>query len=169
MYVANETNCLLQIRSWKSLYRTEETENECSTTFLNAYQNYPLLVGQQTNLYKCVLTNGMEMMGSDGYMGLLTPESIYDDPKGQPLRRELYKHLQYHFQYQNELRLFAEVDHHTAFGGQLLRKHTSSPPHFASLSNLFHPNTIDACFTHDGHGLCGGIKDENGNWNTGST
>lgn len=150
----------------EKLYRTEETENECSTTFLNAYQNYPLLVGQQTNLYKCVLTNGMEMMGSDGYMGLLTPESIYDDPKGQPLRRELYKHLQYHFQYQNELRLFAEVDHHTAFGGQLLRKHTSSPPHFASLSNLFHPNTIDACFTHDGHGLCGGIKDENGNWNT---
>ena len=150
----------------EKLYRTEETENECSTTFLNAYQNYPLLVGQQTNLYKCVLTNGMEMMGNDGYMGLLTPESIYDDPKGQPLRRELYKHLQYHFQYQNELRLFAEVDHHTTFGGQLLRKHTSSPPRFASLSNLFHPNTIDACFTHDGHGLCGGIKDEHGNWNT---
>jgi len=150
----------------EKLYRTEETENECSTTFLNAYQNYPLLAGQQTNLYKCVLTNGMEMMGTDGYMGLLTPESIYDDPKGQPLRRELYKHLQYHFQYQNELRLFAEVHHHTVYGGQLLRKRTSSPPRFASLSNLFHPNTVDACFSHDGHGLCGGIKDENGNWNT---
>ena len=79
--------------------------------FLNAYQNYPLLVGQQTNLYKCILTNGMEMMGVDGYMGLLTPESIYDDPNGQPLRRELYQHLRYHFQYQNELRLFAEVHH----------------------------------------------------------
>lgn len=148
------------------LYRAEETENACSTAFLNAYQNYPLLVGQQTNLYKCVLTNGMEMMGTDGYMGLLTPESIYDDPKGQPLRRELYKHLQYHFQYQNELRLFAEVDHHTRYGGQLLRKSISSPLCFASLSNLFHPNTVDACFTHDGHGLCGGIKDDNGNWNT---
>ena len=31
---------------------------------------------------------------------------------------------------------------------------------------MFHPNTVDACFAHDGHGLCGGIKDENGNWNT---
>ena len=99
-------------------------------------------------------------------MGLLTPESIYDDPKGQPLRRELYKHLMYHFQYQNELRLFAEVDHHTEYGGQLLRSSISSPPRFASLSNLFHPSTVDACFAHDGHGLCGGIKDENGNWNT---
>ena len=133
---------------------------------MNAFQNYPLLVGKQTNLYKCVLANGLDMMGADGYMGLLTPESIYDDPKGQPLRRELYKHLQYHFQYQNELRLFAEVDHHTVYGGQLLRKRTSSPPRFASLNDLFHPNTVDACFSHDGHGLCGGIKDENDNWNT---
>ena len=150
----------------EKLYRAEETDNTCSGVFLNAYQNYPLLVGQQTNLYKCVLTNGMELMGRDGYMGLLTPESIYDDPNGQPLRRELYKHLMYHFQYQNELRLFAEVHHHTQYGGQLLRSGISSPPRFASLSNLFHPSTVDACFAHDGHGLCGGIKDENGNWNT---
>ena len=150
----------------EKIYRAEEIDNTCSGIFLNAYQNYPLLVGQQTNLYKCVLTNGMELMGRDGFMGLLTPESIYDDPKGQPLRRELYKHLMYHFQYQNELRLFAEVHHHTQYGGQLLRSGISSPPRFASLSNLFHPSTVDACFAHDGHGLCGGIKDENGNWNT---
>ena len=150
----------------EKIYRAEEIDNTCSGIFLNAYQNYPLLVGQQTNLYKCVLTNGMELMGRDGFMGLLTPESIYDDPKGQPLRRELYKHLMYHFQYQNELRLFAEVHHHTEYGGQLLRSSISSPPRFASLSNLFHPSTVDACFAHDGHGLCGGIKDENGNWNT---
>jgi hypothetical protein len=150
----------------KAIYNAEETENTCSAVFMNSVQNYPLLVGQQTNLYKCVLTNGMEMMGKDGYMGLLTPEGIYEAPNGQSLRRELYKHLQYHFQYQNELRLFAEVDHHTMYGGQLLRKHTSSPPRFASLSNLFHPSTVDACFSHDGHGLCGGIKDENGDWNT---
>lgn len=95
----------------EKLYRAEEIDNTCSGVFLNAYQNYPLLVGQQTNLYKCVITNGMEMMGMDGYMGLLTPESIYFEINGQPLRRELYKHLMYHFQYQNELRLFAEIHH----------------------------------------------------------
>ena len=37
---------------------------------------------------------------------------------------------------------------------------------FLSIHNLFHPNTIDACFIHSGNGLCGGIKDDNGNWNT---
>ena len=151
----------------KELYLAEEIDNACSASFMNAYSNYPLLIGQQTNLYKCVLTNCMDLASEDnGYIGLLTPESIYDDPKGQPLRREMYRRLRYHFQYQNELRLFAEVHHHTVYGDQLLGPRRSSSPRFASLSNLFHPSTVDACFAHNGNGNCGGIKDENGNWNT---
>ena len=156
-----------QIPATEELYRSEEVDTACSSIFMSAYCNYPLLVGQKTNLYKCVLENAMDMASEDkGYIGLLTPESIYDDPKGQPLRRELYKRLRYHFQYQNELRLFAEVHHHTVYGDQLLGPRRSSSPRFTSLSNLFHPSTVDACFAHDGHGLCGGIKDETGNWNT---
>lgn len=165
--VRQRINDFLGNPAMKELYVSEQYENVGSTAFLNAYCNYPLLVGQQTNLYKCVLENTMDLASEEkGFIGLLTPESIYDDPKGQPLRRELYKRLRYHFQYQNELRLFAEVDHHTVYGDQLLGPRRSSSPRFASLSNLFHPNTVDACFAHDGHGLCGGIKDENGNWNT---
>ena len=150
-----------------TIYKNELNEVMCQGAFLNAFANYPLLVGQQTNLYKCVLENTMDLASTDnGYIGLLTPESIYDDPNGQPLRLEMYRRLRYHFQYQNELRLFAEVHHHTVYGDQLLGPRRSSSPCFASLSNLFHPNTVDACFAHDGHGVCGGIKDENGNWNT---
>lgn len=165
--VRQRINDFLGNPAMRDLYTSEQYENVGSTAFLNAYCNYPLLVGQQTNLYKCVLENTMDLASEErGFIGLLTPESIYDDPKGQPLRRELYKRLRYHFQYQNELRLFAEVHHHTVYGDQLLGPRRSSSPRFASLSNLFHPNTVDACFAHDGHGLCGGIKDENGNWNT---
>lgn len=157
----------MEDESLKRIYNDELMEVQCSGAFMNAYANYPLLVGQQTNLYKCVLTNTFDLASvENGYIGILCPESIYDDPKGQPLRRELYKRLRYHFQYQNELRLFAEVDHHTVYGDQLLGPRRSSSPRFASLSNLFHPNTVDACFAHDGHGECGGIKDKNGNWNT---
>lgn len=147
------------------IYRDEETDNACSGAFLNAYQNYPLLVGQQTNLYKCILGNGLELINDVGFMGLLTPESIYDDPKGQPLRKVLYQRLCYHFQYQNELSLFAEVHHETKYGEQIFGPFKSDIC-FESIHNLFHPNTVDGCFTHDGHGICGGIKDNNGDWNT---
>jgi hypothetical protein len=149
----------------KELYDAELTENTCTGTFLNGYSNYPLLVGQQTNLYKCILVNGFDLLSGSGYMGLLHPETVFDDPKGQPLRRELYKRLKYHFQFQNELRLFAEVDHHTKYGDQLYGPRSSSPD-FLSIHNLYHPSTIDACFAHDGHGVCGGAKSEDGSWNT---
>ena len=102
----------MEDESLKRIYNDELMEVQCSGAFMNAYANYPLLVGQQTNLYKCVLTNTFDLASvENGYIGILCPESIYDDPKGQPLRRELYKRLRYHFQYQNELRLFAEVHH----------------------------------------------------------
>ena len=164
--VRQKIDQFMQNADLERLYRFEESEQACSTAFLNAVGNYPLLVGQQTNLYKCILHNCFDLINPEGYTGILCPDGIYDDPAGQPFRKELYKRLRYHFQYQNELRLFAEVDHHTVYGDQLLGPRRSSSPRFASLSNLFHPNTVDACFAHDGHGLCGGIKDDKGNWNT---
>lgn len=66
----------------KKLYNDEELENAGSAAFTNAYCNYPLLEGQQTNLYKCVLENGFTMLSDKGYMGLLHPEGVYDDPNG---------------------------------------------------------------------------------------
>lgn len=154
----------VQIPATEELYHSEEIETACSSTFMNAYCNYPLLVGQQTNLYKCVLENGFSMMSDKGFMGLLHPETIYDDPKGQPLRKEVYPRLRYHFQYANELSLFAEVDHHTKYGEQIYGGKQEEID-FLSIHNLYHPTTVDGCFAHDGHGLCGGIKDENGKWN----
>lgn len=154
----------VQIPATEELYHSEEIETACSSTFMNAYCNYPLLVGQQTNLYKCVLENGFSMMSDKGFMGLLHPETIYDDPKGQPLRKEVYPRLRYHFQYANELSLFAEVDHHTKYGEQIYGGKQEEID-FLSIHNLYHPITVDGCFAHDGHGLCGGIKDENGKWN----
>ena len=155
-----------QIPSTEELYRSEEIDTACSSTFMNAYCNYPLLVGQQTNLYKCVLENAMDMVSDDnGYIGLLTPESIYDDPKGQPLRYELYKRLRYHFQYVNTLKLFSEILHWVTFSTNVIGKRKENAD-FYSINNLYHPSTIDGCFVHDGHGLCGGLKTNDGSWNT---
>ena len=60
---------------------------EATQAFLNATQNYPALVGQQTNLYKCFLPQAWMIACSSGVSGFLHPESIYDDPKGGAFRR----------------------------------------------------------------------------------
>jgi hypothetical protein len=153
----------------KELYYDEMVGTECIAVFMNAGQNYPLLVGQQTNLYKCVLENGFSLLSKNGFMGLLHPEGVYDDPNGGILRAEIYQRLKYHFQFVNVLKLFAEILHWNVFGIQIYSGNKSEVS-FISISNLFHPSTIDGSFIHDGNGIAGGlkIKGENGegfNWN----
>lgn len=153
-------------KSMRRIYEDEQMEVQCSSVFMNAFANYPLLIGQQTNLYKCVLTNTFDLVSAEnGYIGILCPESIYDDPNGQPLRCEMYKRLRYHFQYQNAFNLFAEVAHREKYGSNIFGSNIGIID-FNSINNLFHPNTIDACFVHNGYGVCSGIKTKEGVWNT---
>lgn len=156
--------------SLKDVYLTEYVVTEGAAVFMNAVQNYPLLVGQQTNLYKCVLENGFSWISEKGYLGLLHPEGVYDDPNGQALRDEIFQKLKYHFQFKNELMLFTEIDHHKSYSANVYSGATRLPSFF-SINNLFHPATIEGSFTHDGSGVCGGykIKDESSGrmiWNT---
>ena len=143
----------------------EEAEAEATQAFLNSGQNYPLLAGQQTNLFKCFLPQGW-MIGSDrGVAGFLHPEGVYDDPKGGAFRAALYPRLRSHFQFQNEKRLFAEVHHHTTFSVDVYGRPLLSPE-FSHIANLYAPATVAACLQHDGGGPVPGIKDDTGGWNT---
>jgi hypothetical protein len=147
----------------KSMCMMEQVEATCSATFMNSFACYPLLVGQQADLYKNVLTNCFDLLSEKGYLGMLHPESVYDDAKGQPLRKVMYRRLQYHFQYQNALNLFP-IAHRRKYSANIytgLKDEIS----FDSISNLFHPKTVDDCYMHNGQGICEGIKGKNGKWN----
>lgn len=146
----------------RNLYFAENIESDVSGVFMNAVQNYPLLKGQQTNLYKCVLENGLNWIAEKGYLGLIHPEGVYDDPNGYALRKEIYQRLKYHFQFKNELMLFAEIDHHNIYGIHIYSGENKSVD-FQSISNLFHPATIDGSFVHNGLGQVGGFKMKNEN------
>lgn len=154
---------LLSVKDLSIKYRSEQLEMVGSTAFINAKVNYYAL-GGKSNLFKCILLNCFDLLNDYGYIGMLHPESVYDEVDGGELRKILFHRLRWHFQYQNELLLFSEVDHHTKYGCQIYGRYNSTVC-FESIQNLFHPNTIDYCFTHNGQGCCQGIKDENGNWN----
>ncbi len=150
--------------SLKSLYKEELLSSSCTVEFQNALCNYPLLKGQKNNLYKSILANSFYLLSDHGYMGLLHPEGIYDDPNGDILRGEVYHRLRFHFQYVNELQLFAEVHHETKYGCHIYSGYSPTIC-FYSIHNLFHPSTIDGCFVHNGLGECAGYKLK-GQWNT---
>ena len=123
--------------------RAEYVE-ECAATegmgqYLNAEQNYPVLKGQQSNLYKCFLPQVWRI--GCGVQALLHPEGPYDDPKGGLLRAALYPRLRAHFQFENQLLLFAEVHHNTKYSINIYGQRRPVV-RFRQMANLYAPQTV---------------------------
>ena len=147
----------------RNLYFSEFESIAGQQSFLNAIQNYPHLLGQQTNLFKCFLPQAWSFGKNSGVSAFIHPDGVYDDPKGGILRKELYPRLKYHFQFQNERKLFHEVANRAIYSINIYSNKQSA--FFESISNLFDPKTIDECYASDGKNKVGGIKTDNGEWN----
>ncbi|WP_331696449.1 class I SAM-dependent DNA methyltransferase [Klebsiella pneumoniae] len=148
-----------QIPALEDAWRSEYEGCEGMQNFLNAQQNYPVLRGVQTNLYKCFLPQAWRLGAQKGVAGFLHPEGIYDDPKGGQLRAAVYPRLRTHFQFHNELSLFAEVHHATMFSINVYGPQNTTPS-FINMSNVYAVSAIDASFEHNNAGPVPGIKDE---------
>ena len=151
----------LQIR--KSLL-----DHNCACDALQSYfgstQNYALLKGVRTNLFKCFLPQSW-MIGSIGcgVVGFLHPEGVYDDAGGEELRSEIYHRLRAHFQFQNEQKMFPDIGNRVRFSVNI-HSFRLDTPKFNHISNLITPDTIEACFLHDGTGTVPALKNSEGMW-----
>lgn len=157
---------LLENNEIRCLYYSEYEAISGQQAYLNGVQNYALLKGSQTNLYKCFLPTAWAVTNGDAVSAFVHPDGVYDDPKGINLRKTIYSKLVFHFQFQNELLLFHEVAHRAVFSLNVYsNKHSES---FISIANLFSATTIDECFLVDSE-VVPGIKDKNGWCLEGST
>ena len=144
-------------------YFEDFAEYQGVQNYVSAKQNYPLLQGIKSNTYKSFVTQAWRLAADGGVQGYVHQEGVYDDPKGGVLRSHLYRCLLSHFQFQNELLLFAEINHPKCYSVNVYA--ADGAVRFAHCSNLFHPSTLDESLDHEGSGVCGGIKDQEGNWN----
>ena len=149
--------------STKALYFSEVESISGIQNYLNATQNYSILKGQQTNLYKCFLPQAWTFGNGTAISAYVHPDGVYDDPKGGALRDKLYPRLRNHFQFINELKLFAEVDHHVGFS---LNVYCNTPnTTFDMIANLFDVTTIEQCYDNLILDPVPGIKNKDNNWN----
>ena len=121
----------------------------------------PVLRGLQPDLYRCFMERTWRHMSRHGIVGLIHPESHFTEARAGDLRRATYSRLRRHFHYRNELRLF-EVDHHKFFGLHIYGSTHSAE--FTQASFLYHPETIDRSYVHNGSGAAPGIRDTRGEW-----
>lgn len=162
--LAEIRNSTIQARGIINEYLAEYVEATATQNFYSATQNFPVLSGQKCNLYKCFLPLAWAFAGPAAVVAFLHPEGVFDDTSGGSLRCELYPRLRYHFQFQNELKLFADIGNREKFSVNIYSHPTEVS--IRQISNLFHPMTIDQCFANSGEGRCQGIKtEEEGGWN----
>src|SRR5699024_9347907 len=137
-------------------------ETVVTSKFLNDAALYPLLVGQQPDLYRAFMQRTWRSADDDGIVTLLHPESHFTEKKAAPLRREAHLRLRRHWQFVNELQLF-DIDHHNAYGIHTYGRHRDAPS-FSSATNLYHPATVADSLIHDGTGPLPGLKNDEGKW-----
>lgn len=160
-FTANQTAQVrgetLKDHSICQLYFSEYESVSGQQAFLNAMANYPDLKGQQTNLFKCFLPQAWMFGSTAGVSAFVHPDGVYDDPKGELLRAKLYPRLKYHFQFQNEKKLFVEVANRAIYALNIYSN--SEKEGFDSISNLFDASTIDQCYDPEPSvSAVGGIK-----------
>ena len=145
------------------LYLCEYVLISGEQAFLNAVQNYPDLIGQQTNLYKCFLPQAWMYCNERGTSSFIHPDGVFDDPKGGLLRAGLYSRLKYHFKFQNEKILF-EIMHTRSYSLNVYCN-TQTNVSFDCIFDLYLPQTISECYEGiNKEKPVPGIKDENGDW-----
>ena len=139
--------------------------SEAQQSFLSSIQNFPILKGVGTNLFKCFLPQSWMILGHFGAAGFLHPEGVYDDARGGPLRSEIYARLRTHFQFQNQRMIFPDIGHRIRFSINIYSSQRETPK-FEHISNIIAPDTIEKCFLHDGMGSVPALKNSAGEWET---
>ncbi|WP_137876344.1 DNA methyltransferase [Rhodococcus sp. Q] len=142
-------------------YLDKRTEQAGMKEHLGSGVDRPVLAGLQPDLYRCFMEHTWRSMARDGAVGLIHPESHFTEVRARGLRRETYRRLRRHWQFKNELGLF-EIDHHNVFGVHIYSD--DSDVNFLHCAALYHPDTVDRSFHHDGSGPTPGMKDEDGRW-----
>lgn len=160
---------LLKNQRTHDAFISEYVSTAGQMSFYNAIGNYPLLQGQQTNLFRCFLPNAWDYTRKhDGVSAFVHPDELYGDTRAGILREQMYRRLRHHFQFINERKLFAGVHNETIFSLNVYRNPNTdyNLPCFDSIWNLYDPKTIDECYASDGEGNIPGIKNKQGEWDT---
>lgn len=129
----------------KEILSNENIEIDSLGEFLGAFQNYSSLNGQQADLFKSILLNSLFLLNNYGSAGLIHPQTVFEDSKGDALRKLLYQRLDYLFQFRNELTLFP-IGHSRQFSLCIYNGKNNDSANFKAIFNVFHPSTINACF-----------------------
>jgi hypothetical protein len=144
-------------------YLDELVSVTASRALVGAESRFPALVGLRPDLYRCFMEQVWRNSAEEGISSLIHPESHFTDEKAARLRRETYARLRRHWQFINELQLYPEIHNLVSYGVHVSGQARKSPK-FLMATSLYHPDTVEQSFAHQGFGQEPGLKDAAGKW-----
>lgn len=127
-----------------AIYFNEYETLSGQKAFLNSTQNYDILKGQQSDLYRAFIPQSWQFLNVNGISSFVHPKGVFEDSNGGSLRREMNQRLRYVFKFINSEGLFTDVHRQTDFSlciyGNLID--TS----FDMICNLTNPNEIEELY-----------------------
>lgn len=148
---------------WLSVYARQAALSDATKNCLNASQAYAILEGLPANLYQNFILQSWTLYNRDAVVAFIHPDDHYTSSLATALRTALYPRLRYHFQFQNELQLFAEVDHHVTYSANIYGKVQEIG--FDHVCNLFSPQGLVGCYDGLPHPEpVEDIRTADGNW-----
>lgn len=159
--VATKRAETLQLSGMRDLVLDGTAEVAVTAAFVGSPVNYPHLAGLQPDLYRCFMEQTWRHGSDRGMTALIHPESHFTDEKAGLLRGETYRRLRRHWQFVNELSLF-EIHHLVSYGVHIYGD--ARRVSFEMATSLYHPDTVDRSYTHNGDGAEPGLKNASGNW-----
>ena len=157
---SNFTSYLNKHHTLKNKLFEEETAFESSKSFFNSINNYQFNKGGKSNLFRLVLENSLQITRNN--IGLVIDEGLFDDTNIGQFRKHIFHRLIYLFRFNNELKLFSEVGNAKKYELLVLGVEKAEI-NFDTISNLFHPITIDSCYAIDNKEIYS-IRNEKDNW-----
>lgn len=161
--ISRKLKILTEESSIREIVLSELTATTGAAASLSSAKLYSDLAGGRTNLYKNFIVRSFGLLGGKGIGALLHPEGVYDETNADRLRESYYRRLLAHYQFQNELLLFADIGNRNTFGINLFGIEREEP-RFRSINNLFDPATVQRCRSTLDLGPSLGIKSSDGTW-----
>lgn len=129
---------------------------------IGAVSEYPQLAGTQPDLYRAFMVQTWRHASAHGRTALIHPPTHLTDARAYPLRRAAYRHLRRHWNFLNELKLFAEIHDLVSYSVNVYGP--DQEPDFLQAVSLYHPATATDSLVHNGDGPEPGFKNEDGKW-----
>ena len=117
----------------------EETSATCA--FLSSGE-YLCVTGGKINLWKNFLPRTWAIANPDGISALIHQDALIEDETPSPIRKIIYEKIVWHFQFQNEKKIF-DIGNTRKFSLNIYGQQNGSTG--KCIFNLYDPKTIDQC------------------------